>query len=126
QDSLLEGRSRFFAEIERLKLLMDLAEGEIPVLFLLDELLHGTNSNDRAVGAEAVVKGLVEAGAVGLASTHDLALAGIADGLGPKAVNVHFEDRIEGGEVVFDYRLRPGVVTKGNALELMRAVGLKV
>jgi len=126
QDSLLEGRSRFFAEIERLKLLMDLTGGETPVLFLLDELLHGTNSHDRAVGGSAVVTKLVEAGAIGFATTHDLALAEIADSLGKRAENVHFADRIVEGDVIFDYQLRPGVVEKGNGLELMRAVGLPV
>jgi DNA mismatch repair ATPase MutS len=68
----------------------------------------------------------VEAGAVGLITTHDLALAQIADRLGARAANVHFEDSFEGGEMTFDYRLRPGVVQHSNALELMRAVGLKV
>jgi DNA mismatch repair ATPase MutS len=124
-DSLQGGTSRFYAEIQRLKNIMDLAK-ESPVLFLLDEILHGTNSHDRALGAEALVRGLVGRGAIGLVTTHDLALAKVAESLSPKARNVHFEDHLENGRMVFDYRLRPGIVQKSNALELMRAVGLEV
>jgi DNA mismatch repair ATPase MutS len=126
RDSLLEGASRFFAEIKRLKQVVDIAAGDTPALFLLDELLHGTNSHDRAAGAEGLVRGLLDRGAVGLVTTHDLALGQVADALAPKAENVHFEDHLEEGRMVFDYRLRPGVVKKSNALELMRAVGLEV
>jgi DNA mismatch repair ATPase MutS len=125
QDSLQGGRSRFYAEIERLKQLADLAHGEVPLLFLLDEVLHGTNSHDRLVGAEAVLRQLLARGAVGLVTTHDLALTDAAARL-PQAGNAHFEDRIEDGQIAFDYRLRPGVVTRSNALALMRAVGLEV
>jgi DNA mismatch repair ATPase MutS len=95
-------------------------------LFLLDELLHGTNSHDRRIGAEAVVRGLVERGAIGLVTTHDLALTHIKETLGDRAENVHFEDHIEDGRISFDYKLKAGVVTKSNALELMRSVGLDV
>jgi len=105
---------------------MDLARAGHSTLFLLDELLSGTNSHDRRIGAEAVLRGLVERGAIGLATTHDLALAEIASSLDGRAVNVHFEDHLENGEIRFDFRLRPGVVARGNALELMRAVGLEV
>ncbi len=125
-DSLQEGRSRFYAEIRRLRALVDLAQGPLPLLFLLDEILSGTNSHDRRIGAEAVVRGFLARGALGLVTTHDLALAEIAEALAPQAANVHFEDHLEQGEVRFDYRLRPGVVRKSNALELMRAVGLEV
>jgi len=126
QDSLQAGVSRFYAEINRLHDTMSLTAGRMPVLFLLDEILHGTNSHDRAIGAEAVVRGLVDRGAIGLVTTHDLALARVAESLRPRALNVHFEDHLEDGRMTFDYRLRPGVVEKSNALELMRAVGLKV
>jgi DNA mismatch repair ATPase MutS len=125
-DSLQEGTSRFYAEILRLRQVVDACSGEVPVLFLLDEILHGTNSHDRRIGADAVVRGLLKRGAVGLVTTHDLALAKIADELAPQIENVHFEDHIEDGEIHFDYRLRQGVVTKSNALALMRAVGLEV
>lgn len=125
-DSLHDNRSRFFAEITRLRQIVDLTRQERPVLFLLDELLSGTNSHDRRIGAAGVVRGLVDAGAIGLVTTHDLALADIASDLGPRAANVHLEDRFVEGRVEFDYRLRPGVVRRSNALELMRAVGLHV
>jgi DNA mismatch repair ATPase MutS len=126
QDSVQDGKSRFYAEITRLRQVVDLAEGRVPLLFLLDEVLSGTNSHDRRIGAEAVVRNLVQSGAIGLVTTHDLALAHIADDLAPRAANVHFEDHIEDGRIAFDYRMRPGVVTKSNALELMRSVGLQV
>lgn len=125
-DSIHTGTSRFYAEITRLRKLVALADGPIPLMFLLDELLHGTNSHDRKIGAEAVVKGLVKRGSVGLMTTHDLALAHIAEELAPHAVNVHFEDHIENGHIAFDYRLLPGIVKKSNALELMRSIGLEV
>jgi hypothetical protein len=122
-DSLSEGASRFYAEILRIR---DILRMPPPLLFLLDEVLGGTNSHDRRIGAAAIIRGLVTRGAIGLATTHDLALAQIADDLAPRAANVHFEDHIENGSVMFDYRMRPGVVTKSNALELMRAVGIEV
>ena len=125
-DSLQAGTSRFYAEIRRLRQLVDLASGPRPLLFLLDEILHGTNSHDRRLGAEAVVRGLVARGAIGLVTTHDLSLSAIADALAARAANVHFEDHLENGQMTFDYRLRSGVVQKSNALELMRAVGLEV
>lgn len=125
-DSLQGGVSRFYAEITRLKLIMDMAEKSTPVLFLLDELLSGTNSYDRRIGAEAIVRGLLQRNAVGLVTTHDLSLAEIAKLLGDHAANVHFEDRLEDGKLHFDYRLSSGVVRTSNALELMRSIGLDV
>ena len=124
-DSLQQGTSRFYAEIQRLRDIMDLAN-KMPALFLLDEILHGTNSHDRAVGAEAVIRGLMKRGAIGLVTTHDLALTRLAESLAPRAANFHFQDHLEDGRMVFDYRLHPGVVEKSNALALMRAVGLEV
>ena len=126
QDSLQAGVSRFYAEITRLGLIMRRAAEMPSVLFLIDELLHGTNSHDRRIGAEAIVKGLVDRGAIGLVTTHDLALAHVADALGARGANVHFEDVLENGQMHFDYRMRPGVVEKSNALALMRSVGLDV
>ena len=125
-DSLQGGISRFYAEILRVKLAIDLARESSPVLFLLDELLGGTNSHDRRVGAEAIAKNLLDRGAVGLLTTHDLALTEIADSLGARAANFHFEDRVEDGQLRFDYRLSPGVVRTSNALQLMRSIGIEV
>lgn len=126
QDSLQEGTSRFYAEITRLHEIMEKAAGSPPVLFLIDEFLHGTNSHDRRIGAEAIVRGLLDRGAIGLVTTHDLALAHIAENLGPRGANVHFEDHLENGRMRFDYTMRPGIVQKSNAIELMRSVGLDV
>ncbi len=125
QDSLREGRSRFFAEITRIRRLADLAAGPMPLLFLLDELLHGTNSHDRLAGASGILRGLLARGAIGLVTTHDLSLTVIADDLGPRAANIHFEDVFDGAALRFDYRAKPGPVTRSNALALMRAVGLE-
>jgi DNA mismatch repair ATPase MutS len=126
QDSLQDGASRFFAEITRLRRVMDLAEAGPGTLFLLDEILHGTNSHDRRIGALAVVRRLVERGAIGLVTTHDLALAHATDELPGDVANVHFADRLGEGGLSFDYTLRDGVVQTSNALALMRSVGLDV
>lgn len=126
-DSLQDGKSRFFAEILRLKQIVELSRAEPGrVLFLLDEILAGTNSHDRRRGAEAVLTGLLELGAIGLVTTHDLALGEIADRLSPRAANVHLADVFDGGGLSFDYRLRSGVVKTSNALALMRSIGLDV
>ena len=125
-DSLHEGSSRFYAEITRLREIHSLLAGTLPVLFLLDELLQGTNSKDRLIGAEGIVRAFVTAGAIGLVSTHDLALTEIS-GLAPGTLrNVHFQDELAQGQMRFDFTLREGVVTRSNGIELMRAVGLKV
>ncbi len=125
-DSLRQGVSHFYAELRRLRAIIGASGGEVPVFFLLDEILHGTNSHDRRIGAAAVVKELIGAGAVGLVTTHDLALTQIATDLGQGADNAHFTDRLDEGRIYFDYKLRSGVVERGNALELMRSVGLEV
>jgi hypothetical protein len=126
QDSLEAGVSRFFAEIKRLHAILSMATHKPPVLFLLDEILNGTNSQDRREGAEAIIRQLLEHGAVGLVTTHDLALSELANTQTSPGVNVHFQDTLEGDRLLFDYTLRPGVVTRRNALDLMRLVGIDV
>jgi MutS domain V len=125
-DSLHEGSSRFYAEITRLREIYGLLERELPVLFLLDELLQGTNSKDRLIGAEGIVRAFVAHGAIGFVSTHDLALTDISGLSAGTLRNVHFQDELAQGQMRFDFTLREGVVTKSNGIELMRAVGLKV
>ena len=125
-DSLEGSISRFYAEIHRLKQIMDLTSGRAPVLFLLDELLSGTNSHDRLIGTRSFVRKLVEQGAVGLVSTHDLALTAIPQQIGSRAINCHFEDHLEEERLAFDYKLYPGIVQTSNALALMRSIGLEV
>jgi hypothetical protein len=125
-DSLQEGSSRFYAEITRLRAICDLAERRPPVLFLLDELLQGTNSKDRLIGASGIARALVASGAVGVITTHDLSLTQIEQSGDLGLRNMHLEDRIEDGRMQFDYTLRDGVVARSNGIELMRLVGLKV
>jgi hypothetical protein len=125
-DSLQAGRSRFFAEISRIRRIVDLTGSHPRPIFLLDELLQGTNSHDRRIGAEALLNSLIDRGAIGLTTTHDLALTAIADQSSGRIVNVHFEDHLQDGELVFDYRMKPGPVTHSNALALMKAVGLPI
>jgi hypothetical protein len=126
EDSLERGVSRFFAEIKRLHDIISLTASPPTVLFLLDEILNGTNSIDRRDGAAAVVGRLLEHGAIGLITTHDLALANLADTPATRGANIHFQDTLEGDRLVFDYRIQPGVVTRRNALDLMRLVGIDV
>lgn len=125
-DSLHEGSSRFYAEITRLKQLVMLMDGALPLLFLLDELLQGTNSKDRRTGAEGIVRAFMQRGAIGLVSTHDLALTDFELPDAGALRNVHFEDAIVDGKMTFDFRLRDGVVTRSNGVELMRSIGLEV
>ncbi len=125
-DSLQEGSSRFYAEIKRLRQIFDLAGEPTALLFLLDELLQGTNSKDRRIGAEGVLRALIERGAIGLVSTHDLALTEMTGLPQSQLHNVHFQDEIEDGKIKFDYKLQDGVVTKSNGLALMRSIGLEV
>lgn len=125
-DSLQEGRSLFFSVVQRLKTVVDLANQERPVLFLLDEILSGTNSHDRRRGAEAVIRTLVDKAALGMVTTHDLTLTKIVESMDGKAENKHFEDQVLDGKMTFDYQLRDGVVERSNAIELMRMMGLDV
>lgn len=125
-DSIQRGASHFYAEIERLKAIQDLTAGPRTVLFLIDEILHGTNSHDRRIGAEAIVRTLLAKGGIGLVTTHDLAIDGEAPVFGGRGKNVHFADDMDNGQMVFDYRIREGVVRHSNALKLIRSIGLDV
>jgi len=125
-DDLRQGTSLFLAEVRRLKATYDLTGGERPLLFLLDEILQGTNSHERRLGARAVVAALRDRGAIGLVSTHDLALAAPDAHESRPLACVHFTDEEHDGEMRFDYRMRPGVSTTTNALRVMAAQGLPV
>ncbi|HMG03675.1 MAG TPA: hypothetical protein VK596_11110 [Edaphobacter sp.] len=122
-DSLQKGSSRFYAEITRLRNIRDLAHRTPPLLFLFDEMLQGTNSRDRLVGAEGIVRALLQTSAIGLISTHDLALTSLRSG---SLHNMHFQDEIDGDKMKFDFILRNGPVTRSNGVELMRLIGLDV
>jgi DNA mismatch repair ATPase MutS len=125
-DSLQEGRSNFYTEILRIREVLRLAAEEPPVLFLFDELLEGTNSADRLIGAQGLIGGLLRKGAIGIVTTHDLALTEICTGLDGQMRNAHFQDYVENGKMRFDYKLREGIVEKSNAIELMRLIGWEV
>jgi DNA mismatch repair ATPase MutS len=126
-DSLLSGKSKFLAEVDRLRQAIELAIGNSPVLFLVDEIFSGTNSRDRRTAAEAVVRTLVDRGAIGALSTHDLALSEIADdGGAPRGENVHMGSKGKGDPMDFDYLLKPGVTQEANALAIARMAGVPV
>lgn len=125
-DSLHEGRSGFYTEVLRIRLVCDLLDRPRPVLFLFDELLSGTNSKDRRIAAEGLVRMMLARGAIGLVTTHDLALTEIAAIFPGQVRNVHLQDHVEDGQMRFDYKLRDGIITHSNALELMRMIGLDV
>ena len=125
-DSLQEHRSGFYTEALRIRLICDLLDGPLRLLFLFDELLSGTNSKDRRVAAEGVVRTMLARGALGMVTTHDLSLTEIAAIFPGEVSNVHLQDKVENGQMSFDYKLRDGVITHSNALELMRMIGLDV
>jgi DNA mismatch repair ATPase MutS len=125
-DSLLNGKSKFLAEVDRLRQAIESAARNRPVLFLVDEIFSGTNSRDRHIAAEAVVSTLVNRGGIGALSPHDLALTEIAGAPGMNGVNVHMGSRAEGDPMDFDYRLKPGVTTETNALAIARMAGVPV
>jgi MutS domain V len=124
-DSLQEGRSSFFTEILHIRKVFDRANGSVPLIFLFDELLEGTNSKDRRIGAQGLVHALLQRRAIGIVTTHDLALTEISAAVGDVLRNMHFEDQVADGKMRFDYKLRDGIVEKSNALELMRLIGLE-
>jgi hypothetical protein len=131
EDSLAEGVSHFYAELARLKSVIDRAkeanaDKRAAVFFLLDEILHGTNSRERVLGASAVVRELLTLGALGAVSTHDLGITALERELGGRVTNVHLEEHVDGDKMTFDYVLRPGIVQTSNALRLMKAVGIDV
>jgi hypothetical protein len=122
QDSVVDGRSHFLAEMQRLRRMIDVAS-ETPLLYLTDEIMSGTNSQDRRIATEWVVRALVLRGAIGIITTHDLALTEIASN-GLPGRNVHFEDTGEAGNLVFDYTLRPGLLAHSNALNIAHMLGI--
>jgi DNA mismatch repair ATPase MutS len=125
-DSLASGVSHFYAEVARLKGVLDATRESMPVFFLLDEILHGTNSNERQIGARWLLSQLVEKNAIGAVSTHDVELCRLPTGLMNHVAQCHLRESVQDGKMTFDYRLRPGPVRGGNALRLMQLVGLPV
>ncbi len=122
QDSVVDGRSHFLAEMHRLRRMIEEADHG-PLLFLADEIMAGTNSHDRRIASEWVIRALMLRGAIGAISTHDLALTEIAAN-GLPGRNVCFEDSGEFGSLSFDYKLRQGVLAHSNALNIAHLLGI--
>ncbi|HEY3497009.1 MAG TPA: DNA mismatch repair protein MutS [Polyangiaceae bacterium] len=125
-DSLERGVSHFYAEVKKMKIALDATASPEPVLFLLDEVLHGTNSRERQIGARWILAELIEHGAIGAISTHDEELCRLPPELMTRVRLVHFRETVTEGKMTFDYRLREGPVKAGNALRVMRLAGLDV
>jgi DNA mismatch repair ATPase MutS len=126
QDSLEESTSSFYAELKRLKQLIDSLPAEQPILYLLDEILKGTNSHDRHLGAQALIRQLHKHNATGFISTHDLALGEMADELPGSVFNYSFNSEIVDDKLYFDYTLREGVCKSFNASKLMQQIGIEM
>jgi DNA mismatch repair ATPase MutS len=126
-DSLPDGISYFYAEVRRLKLLLDELKraDPYPLFFLIDEIFRGTNNRERQIGSRAYVEALAGGHGVGAISTHDLELVRLADALS-EVTNYHFREEVQAGRLVFDYRLRPGPSPSTNALKIMQLEGLPV
>ena len=125
-DSLQEGKSKFVAEVERLRESIRATGERGPVLFLIDEVLSGTNSRDRRIAAEALIGALVAGGAVGALSTHDLALTEIAENPELRGINIHMQSEDPDQPLVFDFRVKPGISRQTNALAIVRLMGISV
>jgi ABC-type multidrug transport system fused ATPase/permease subunit len=125
-DSLDKKLSLFYAELQRLKMIMDAILGKDPVFFLIDEMLKGTNESDRHKGAIALIRQLVENKADGILATHDLELTKLEEEFPAAISNYHFDGYIEEDRLLFDYKLKAGICQSSNALELMKKVGIKV
>jgi DNA mismatch repair ATPase MutS len=126
-DSVTDGFSYFYAEVQCLKrLLQELkTKSDLPLLYLIDEIFRGTNNRERLQGSRAYVQSLLQENGVGLVATHDLELASLADQR-PQIHNYHFRDDVADGKLVFDYKLHPGPCPTTNALKIMQMAGLPI
>jgi len=125
-DNLAENTSSFYAELKRLRVLLELTEQGQPVFYLLDEILKGTNSRDRHIGAMSLIRQLHKRNASGLISTHDLELGAMEQELQGSVENYSFNSDIIGNEIRFDYRLTPGLCRSFNASKLMQLMGIEI
>lgn len=127
QDSLERGVSYFYAEVQRIRAVLEAARASRGrSLFLLDELLLGTNTRERQIASREILRLLLETDAVGAVTTHDLSLASIAEEPWARVRNVHFRDRLQDGKMTFDYRMREGVVDTTNALRVLAEAGVPI
>jgi DNA mismatch repair ATPase MutS len=125
QDNLQESVSAFYAELSRIRQLLELLKEGRPVFFLLDEILKGTNSQDRYKGSEALLKQLHEDNGIGLLSTHDLGLSVLEEETNILK-NYHFDNEVRGDELIFDYKLKEGPCKTFNASLLMSKIGIQI
>ncbi len=127
-DSLDQGLSLFYAELQRIKMILDAvgSDSSLPVFFIIDEMLKGTNTMDRRQGAVALVKQLIKQNTTGLLATHDLALAELKTERPRQILNFHFDGEVEGDQLIFDYKLKEGPCNSFNALVLMKKIGIEV
>lgn len=123
-DNLMESTSTFYAELKKLKVVIDHVNNHDRVLILLDEILRGTNSHDRHTGSKALIKQLIEKESAGIIATHDLELAEMKESFANNLLNYHFDVQVSQEELFFDYKLKPGICTSMNASILMKKIGI--
>ena len=125
-DNLAENTSTFYAELKKLKTIIEAVNRNEPVFILLDEILRGTNSLDKHTGSEALIRQLIKQNAVAVLATHDVELAKLENGFPASIDNYHFDVQVEGEELYFDYKLKHGVCTSLNASILMKKIGIEI
>jgi hypothetical protein len=125
-DNLQESTSTFYAELKKLKAIIEKVNAGEKVFILLDEILRGTNSLDRHAGSEALIKQLIKQKATALIATHDLGLAELEKEFPQALENFHFDVQVNGEELFFDYQLKPGICTSMNASILMKKIGIEL
>ena len=125
-DNLSENTSTFYAELKKLKTIIEAVNRHEPVFILLDEILRGTNSLDKHTGSEALIRQLIKQKAVAVLATHDVELAKLENEYVNSLENYHFDVQVEGEELYFDYKLKQGVCTSLNASILMKKIGIEV
>jgi DNA mismatch repair ATPase MutS len=125
-DNLAENTSTFYAELKKLKTIIEAVNRHEPVFILLDEILRGTNSLDKHTGSEALIRQLIKHEAIAVLATHDVELAKLEKEFPGSLENYHFDVQVEGEELYFDYKLKHGVCTSLNASILMKKIGIEV
>lgn len=126
EDNLQESTSTFYAELKKLKVVIDHVNKHDKVLVLLDEILRGTNSMDRHTGSKALIRQMIEQQTAGIIATHDLELARLKDDFADSILNFHFDVQVSDEELFFDYKLKPGICKSMNASILMKKIGIEI
>jgi DNA mismatch repair ATPase MutS len=125
-DNLEESTSTFYAELKKLKTIIEKVNAEEKVFILLDEILRGTNSLDRHTGSKALIKQLIKKKTAAIIATHDLELANLKEDFFQNILNYHFDVQVSNDELYFDYRLKPGICNSLNASILMKKIGIEI